>query len=352
MSIIKVGTRKSQLALWQARHFQKVMERHSQHQIELVPIVTQGDRVLDKALVDSSLDKGFFTKELEDKLLAGDIHVAVHSLKDLPTQLPPGLRLGAISERGPLRDLILSTEALPLPSYAAQGGLPELSKHIPSQNLGVGTSAQRRRAQLGQHFPKLQSKLLRGNINTRIKKLMEGEYGAILLAEAGLLRLLSQEGRSLWQSPIDPQNPNYAQGQQAQLDWQGQRLFVHALPPTEFMPACAQGFLAAEIRADDEATAELIRPFHHGPAAALARAERALLRRLEAGCHAPVGGLARYEDNHLTISGKVLSLDGRQAITETLTESCHGEEQAELLGASLADRLLARGAGGLLGSSP
>lgn len=351
MSTIKVGTRKSPLALWQAHHFQKIMQRHGQSQIEIVPIGTQGDQILDKALADSSLDKGFFTKELEDKLLAGEIHVAVHSLKDLPTQLPPGLRIGAISQRGPIRDLVLSTEPIPEPTYAQQNGLPALSKHTPSQKLGVGTSAQRRRAQLWQHFPNLHIKLLRGNINTRIKKLLDGEYGAILLAEAGLLRLLSQEGQSLWQEPSERDTNYLEQGQQTRLFWQGKELFIYALSPMSFMPACAQGFLAVEIHSQDAATAELIRPFHDSSAAAQARAERALLRRLEAGCHAPVGGLARYEQDQLTLSAKVLSLDGQQILTETVLASCANEEQAEQIGVSLADKLLVQGASRILESS-
>ena len=298
---IRIGTRGSDLALWQAHH---VADLLGQDQCEIVIIKTQGDRIQNVSF-DKMEGKGFFTKEIEEALLTERVDLAVHSLKDLPTENPPGLIVGAIPERGNWGDLLLIRSG-----HHQPGGDIPLRK-----GAVVGTSSMRRLAQLRQARPDLTIEALRGNVNTRLRKLREGMYDAIVLAAAGMERL--------------------------ELDLSD--LTVAELSPGIFLPAPGQGALGLQIRAKDEATLKAIVPLNHGNTARAVAAERAFLHHFGGGCHIPLGALAQVEGETITLTGTVASPEGtgahRQSITGTDPEET-GARLAALLKAEGADSLL------------
>ena len=301
MSLIKIATRKSPLALWQAEHVAKLLKTtHPSLNIELVKMVTQGDKILDTPLAKIG-GKGLFVKELEQGMLNGDADIAVHSMKDVPAQLPEGLEIGAILFREDPRDAFVSN------TYSNISELP--------QGAVVGTSSLRRQCQLLEMRPDLQIKSLRGNVNTRLQKLDDGDYDAIILAAAGLIRL----------------------GFESRIKT--------ALPVNTMLAAIGQGAIGIECRQDDLATKALIECLHDKPTAIRVRAERAMNFTLEGGCQAPIAGHARIKDNVLRLHGLVAEPDGSVMITEQLEGPI---EEAEQIGITVANRLLASGAKDIL----
>ena len=296
---IRIGTRGSTLARWQADHVAAVIgNQKGAPPTEQILIRTEGDRVQDVPLwkVDG---KAFFTKEIEEALLDGRIDVAVHSLKDLATEMLPELTLGAVMAREDPRDVLISSGEF--------AGLPE--------GAVVGTSSLRRRAFLRLIRPDVRLKELRGNVPTRIQKLDEGEYDAIVLAAAGVKRLGLTHRISMY------------------------------LDPGDFLPAVSQGALGLQIRTGDQETAEWIGGLDDPRTRSATTAERAFLRRMEGGCQVPVGALAEVSDEGLHLRGMVASLDGSLSISGEITGP---EADAASLGAALGERLLGEGAAPIL----
>jgi hydroxymethylbilane synthase len=278
--------------------------------IFLIEIVkTSGDVMKDAPLTVIG-GQGVFIKELEDALLAGQIDLAVHSLKDLPTTLPEDLRLAAITERDDARDaLVLRAD------YVMEA--PSLSTLAPE--AVVGTSSPRRLAQLKHLCPERVVKDLRGNVDTRLRKLDGGWYEALILASAGLTRLGLTERISAY------------------------------VDPAEMLPAVGQGALGIETRADDEDTLSVVNDLNHHPTSAACKAERALLRALGGGCQLPVAGYATVLDEQLQLDGLVAEPSGASQIRDSIEGLAN---DAETLGDSLAARLLAQGAADLIQGSP
>ena len=298
---IRIATRKSPLAMWQAEHVAAALKAaHPGLQVELLGMSTQGDKILDTPLAKIG-GKGLFVKELEQGMLEGRADIAVHSMKDVPVELPDGLHLPVIMEREDPRDAFVSND------YAGFDRLPEGAR--------VGTSSLRRQCQLLERRPDLQLLPLRGNVNTRLRKLDEGEYDAIILAAAGLIRLGFRERI---------------------------RTF---LEPEESLPAIGQGAVGIECRQDDERVNALIAPLHHAPTASRVLAERAMNNRLEGGCQVPIAGHALLEDSELWLRGLVGSVDGRAIIRGEIRGAA---SDSEALGVELAERLLADGADEIL----
>lgn len=298
---LRIATRKSPLAIWQAEHVAATLTRANPGlQVELVGMSTQGDRILDSPLAKIG-GKGLFVKELEQGMLEGRADIAVHSMKDVPVDLPQGLHLGVILEREDPRDAFVS---------AAHGGLSELP-----EGARVGTSSLRRQCQLRSRRPDLRIAPLRGNVNTRLAKLDGGEFDAIILAAAGLKRL----------------------GFEA-------RIRAH-LDPADSLPAIGQGAIGIECRADDERVNALIAPLHHGGTACCVRAERAMNRRLMGGCQVPIAGFAELEGGELWMRALVGEPDGSRVIR---AERRGSSAEAEALGEALGEELLAGGAGAIL----
>jgi len=304
---LKLGTRGSRLALWQAQWVQAALARHGV-QIELVVIKTRGDAEVDRPLHELE-GKGFFTKEVEDALLAGHIDAAVHSLKDLPTRLPDGLALAAVPARADPTEALVTREA----GVASIAGLPDGAK--------IGTSSLRRVAQVRYLRPDLEIVALRGNVPTRVQKVTEGRDGlaAALLAAAGLERL-ELTGRIA-----------------ARVD------------PLVVMPAPGQGALGLEVRSDDRRTRVALAPLEDGESARHVAAERSLLATLEGGCQAPVAAYVGTRDSGLgtRLFGRVTALDGSVQITASVEidagdPSAAGVAVAGLLQGQGASRLLAR----------
>jgi len=294
--MLRIGSRGSPLALWQARWIaQRLKAAGVDSRIEVVK--TTGDTILDVALAKVGV-KGLFTKELEEGLLAGTLDLAVHSLKDMPTQLPEGLVLAAIPEREDARDAVVGAS------------LAELGR-----DARVGTSSLRRAAQLRALRPKLVVEPVRGNLDTRLRKLDEGRYDALVLAAAGLKRLgLAERIREL-------------------------------LPVEVMCPAVGQGALAVEARDQDGAAMEACRLLDHASTRVAVTAERALLAGLGGGCQVPIGAHARLVDGALHLRAVVISPDGRQVVRR----QTHGPEaDAAALGSELARELLAAGADDIL----
>ena len=291
---ITIGTRASKLALWQAEYIAAEIEkRHPACHVELKKMTTKGDRILDAPLAKIG-GKGLFTKELEQAMLAGEIDLAVHSLKDMPTEVPEGLMIGAITERLDAGDAFVSVR------YKAIEELP--------QGARVGTSSLRRRAQLLAVRPDLTILDLRGNVNTRLAKLDAGEFDAIVLAAAGLKRLgLGERIRTI-------------------------------LPRAMILPAVGQGALAIECRADDVKIQELIEFLCDAHMTAAAVAERAFLRRVEGGCQIPVGVYAEVgEGNMLHVEAMIASVDGMRVCR---SRTMGATDTAEKLGIALAEEML------------
>jgi len=295
-----IATRKSPLALWQASFVARALESFGR-KVELLPLVTQGDRILDAPLSRVG-GKGLFVKEIEEALLGGRADLAVHSLKDVPTKLPDGLVLGAILAREDPRD------ALCAPAHRTLESLPAGAR--------VGTSSLRRRAQLLALRPDLRVVEIRGNVGTRMSKL-EGEVDAVILAAAGLRRL-GLEDR-----------------------------ITEVIAPEALLPAVGQGALAVEIREGDDETAALVRRLEHADTRDAVRAERALLARLEGGCQIPLAAHAEVEGDRLRLRARVGRVDG-SLLLEAEGEGTRAE--AEAIGVRAAEELLARGADEILAS--
>ncbi len=300
---LRIASRGSQLALWQAESIRNaLLESPSDLVVSIDVIRTTGDRILDVPLARIG-DRGLFTKEIDDALLDGRADIAVHSLKDVPTRLPDGLAIVAVGERADPRDVLI-----------ARRDAPATLDHL-APGARVGTSSLRRRAQLRHLRPDLDVVDLRGNLNTRLARLDSGAYDAIILAAAGVIR----------------------------LDWEAR---ISQSLPTEFwLPAVGQGALAVVARTGDAEIAELLRPVHHQPTAACVEAERAFLRALEGGCQVPIGALASISGNLLSIDGFVADLEGQTILRSTFDGPTSA---ARVIGESLARKLVDRGADTLL----
>ena len=298
---LRLGTRKSKLALWQANWVKSRIEAHHPGvTVELVRITTRGDKILDAPLAKVG-GKGLFVKEIEDALVRGKIDLAVHSMKDVPAELLDGLTLGAVPRREDCRDALVSREGLTL------GELPA--------GAAVGTSSLRRSAQLLHRRPDLRIVPLRGNVDTRLRKLDEGEMDAIVLAAAGLKRLDLEDRIS------------------------------QLLPVDLSLPAIGQGALGIEIRRDDADTHTLIGFLNNRPTALAVTAERALLRVLEGGCQVPIAAHAELAGVRLILDALVCSLDGKRIVRDRAEGI---DEDAAVIGAGLGERLLAAGARDIL----
>lgn len=298
---LKIATRQSPLALWQAEHIRERLESlHSGLKVELVTFVTQGDKILDTPLAKIG-GKGLFVKELEAALLDGRADLAVHSMKDVPMQLPEGLELAVICEREDPFDAFVSN------TYASFEALPQGAK--------LGTSSLRRKSQILKQRPDLDVIDLRGNVGTRLSKLDAGLYDAIILASAGLKRLGLQER------------------------------IRHSLTPEVSLPAVGQGALGLECRSNDQNVLDLIMPLMHAETNACVRAERAFNAYLEGGCQVPIAGFATLVQDTVQLEGRVGSVDGQTLLRAVVTGKT---DQAEQLGVDLAKELLNQGAGELL----
>ncbi|TGE27011.1 hydroxymethylbilane synthase [Hymenobacter metallicola] len=294
---IRIGTRGSRLALWQAHHVAACLEL-AQLSTEIVIITTKGDVVLDRSL-DKIGAKGVFTEELEESLRSGAIDIAVHSAKDVQSSIPEDLELLAFMEREKVNDVIISFD-------------PDLSLDRP--DLVLGTSSTRRKAMLRRFYPNATTAEARGNLQTRLRKLEEGQYHALVLAYAGVHRMEYDE------------------------------LIRFVLPETQFVPATGQGSVAVECARSLEPAlkAELHRILDHQPTHTCLLAERAFLRTMEGGCSIPSFALATYTaEGALQLHGGLISLDGEQYLEEILTTADLG--QAEVMGIELAERVLNRG---------
>src|SRR6266446_1114446 len=291
---LRIGSRGSQLALWQANHISALL-RSRGHEIEIEIIHTTGDKITDVALAMVGT-KGMFTKEIEEALAAGRVDLAVHSLKDLPTELPPGFEIAAITKREDPRDAFCSCH------YSKIEDLPEGAR--------VGTSSLRRQAQLKAIRPDLEIYPLRGNVDTRLRKLEQGEYAAIILASAGLKRL-------------------------------GKTELVKEIVPTEIMcPAAGQGALGIEIRKGDSATRNLLEFLNDPAAGAATTCERALLNRLGGGCQVPIGAFAEIRNGKLHLEAIVADPDGSKLLHESRDGNLN---DPEALGNAVGETLLNRG---------
>ncbi|MBI4414380.1 MAG: hydroxymethylbilane synthase [candidate division NC10 bacterium] len=298
---LRMGSRGSPLALAQSREVAAALEaRHPGLRVHLTVIRTSGDRIQDVPLAEVG-GKGLFVKEIEEALLTGRIEVAVHSMKDLPALLPPGLALGAITARGEGGDVLVAREAR---------SLEELRP-----GARVGTSSLRRQAQLLHRRPDLCVVPLRGNVDTRLRKLTEGTLDAIVVAAAGLKRLGVKLEKAI------------------------------PLPLDVSLPAPGQGALGLEIRADDRATAAVVAVLDDTPSRLAVTAERAFLRRLGGSCNVPIAAYGTVRGDLLTLTGLVASPDGKALVRDTLTGAAL---EAEPLGTALAERLLAQGADRIL----
>lgn len=296
MTVVRVATRGSNLAVTQTGWaVERLREANPGITFEVVTFKTVGDKVLDKSLSQIG-GKGLFTKELEEALLDGRADIAVHSLKDMPTELPEGLKLGCIPQREDFRDVVITVDGRHLQS------LPAGTK--------VGTSSLRRLAQFRALRPDLEYVPIRGNVETRLRKLQEGQVGALVMAAAGLHR--------------------------AGL---GDRITEY-LEPDVCLPAPGQGALAIEVRAADPEIGAMVARIHDEAAALSVRAERALLARLEGGCQVPVGALARRQGDTLHLEGLIAAPDGSKVIRHGMSGSVADPQR---LGEELADWLLAHG---------
>jgi hydroxymethylbilane synthase len=299
---LRLGTRGSQLALAQAHMVAGALRAHGA-EVEIVIIRTSGDHLAQVALADFG-GKALFVKEIEEALLAGRVDLGVHSLKDMPVALPPGLGLPAFLPREDPADLLI----------ARDGGTLEA---LPAGAV-VGTSSLRRRVLLASRRPDLQVEPIRGNVDTRLRKLREGQYDALVMARAGLRRL-----------GIEPAG-------------------AQPLPVDEFVPAVGQGIVGVEAPDAGREALALLARLDHTDTRVAALTERAFLARLGAGCHTPVAGLARVDGEVVRMRGLVATLDGG---TVLLASASGAVDAAEAVGREVADELLARGAGRILEES-
>lgn len=298
MPVLRIGTRGSPLALYQANETrERLMAAHglAAADIEIVTITTTGDRVRDRPLAEIG-GKGLFTKEIEEALLARDIHMAVHSMKDMPAQLPDGLEIAAILPREDVRDAFLSPVAKSI-------------RDLP-QGAVVGSSSVRRSAQLLRLRPDVTTVQFRGNVETRLRKLAEGVAQATFLAAAGLKRLGFEDK-------------------------------ITALVPIEDMlPAVAQGAIGVEMRSDDEGTRKLLAAINHGPSSTAVACERAFLAALDGSCRTPLAGHATLKDGRISFRGHALTLDGKHCF-ETIRAGAASD--AVRLGKDAGEEIRARG---------
>jgi hydroxymethylbilane synthase len=296
-SKLRIATRKSPLALWQANHVRDtLMARHPGLDVELFTMTTQGDKILDTPLAKVG-GKGLFVKELELGILEGRADLAVHSMKDVPVEFPQGLGLAAILEREDPRDVLISN------AFSSIDALPEGAR--------VGTSSLRRQCQLRARRPDLEVLDLRGNVNTRLAKLDNGDYDAILLAAAGVKRMG-------WEDRI-----------------------TELLPPEQFLPAIGQGAIGIEIRVADERMSRVVNALNDEQTATRIRAERALNERLQGGCQVPIAGYSEISQGVIVLRALVGRPDGTELVQGVISGK---PEDAEELGQVLADDLLSRGA--------
>lgn len=293
---IVIGTRSSKLALWQADYVAECLRKeYPGLQVEKKLMTTKGDKILDAPLAKIG-GKGLFTKELEQEMLEGGIDLAVHSLKDMPTEVPNGLVIAAITKRADPGDAVVSLK------YGHFEDLPQGAK--------VGTSSLRRKAQLLHARPDLNIQDLRGNVNTRLRKLEEENFDAIVLAVAGLTRLGFKDR------------------------------IAEVMPREIMLPAVGQGALAIEARAEDEEILEMIAFLNDEDMVACAKGERAFLAKVEGGCQVPVGVFGSVENEELQLEAVIASLDGARLYRDKLTGA---KSEAEKLGGELAEKLLAAG---------
>lgn len=303
MREIVVGSRASQLAMGQTHWVVgELRKHHPDRRFRVIPIKTTGDKILDVALAKIG-DKGLFTKELEIALLNKEIDLAIHSLKDLPTELPAGCAIGAVCRRADPRDVLISPTGLTL-------------DHLPV-GAKIGTSSLRRRAQLLEYRPDLRIHDLRGNLNTRFEKMTSQSLDAIVLAAAGVERLG-------WAERIS-----------------------EFLPLAVCLPAVGQGALAVEMRDNDQEIESLLSPLNHRETAIAVRAERAFLKKLGGGCQIPIAALAEVQGKIISLQGLVASIDGQQVIRG---QAQGPAAEAARLGDELARELLGRGADTILKS--
>lgn len=308
MHTLRIGTRGSQLALYQARTVAALLSQHARAASEIAVIKTSGDRLADASLSEIG-GKRLFVKEIQDALLAGSIDLAVHSSKDMPAAPIEGLDVASVLPRENPRDaLVLPASTSPFTTLAAAiAALGEAPR--------LGTSSVRRVAQLAALVPHATFLPIRGNLDTRLRKLDAGEFDAIVLAAAGLRRLDS-----------------------------GARISAE-IPEETCVPAPGQGIIAVEIRVDDERTRAAVRSFNDARSDFAFHAERAVVRRLGGGCQMPIGAYASIDGTTLAISGIVVSLDGRRAVRATMSGTV---TEATALGTALGECLLERGAGEIL----
>lgn len=294
---IRIATRKSPLALWQANFVkQNLLLAHKDLTVELIPMVTQGDIILDSPLSKIG-GKGLFVKQLEQAILNNEADIAVHSIKDIPAQFPEGLMLAAICQRDEVRDAFVANK------YASLNDLPE--------GAIVGTSSLRRQCQLRSHFPHLIIKDLRGNVGTRLNKLDDGQYDAIILASVGLKRL-SLEHR-----------------------------ITQYIDTDLMLPAVGQGAIGIESRTDDKQILDIISVLDDKKSRACIQAERTMNNVLQGGCQVPIAGYCRLNNNELILQGLVGRVDGSKIIKQQITGFIN---EAESLGEKLAKQLLNQGA--------
>lgn len=298
---LKIATRRSPLALWQANYVkERLIQIYPELTVELVPLITKGDVILDTPLAKIG-GKGLFVKELENALLSGEADIAVHSMKDVPMQFPAGLELSVICKREDPRDAFVSNR------YRCLAELP--------QGARVGTSSLRRQCQLKQLRPDLDIQSLRGNVGTRLSKLDNGDYDAIILAAAGLIRLELQQRIA---SFIDVETS---------------------------LPAAGQGAVGIECRSNDERVKRLLAPLADVQTTACVLAERAMNNHLQGGCQVPIGGYAVLQNNQIYLRALVGALDGSKIIR---TEGKSAVENAEVLGVQVGQQLLEQGADKIL----
>jgi hydroxymethylbilane synthase len=299
--LVRIATRKSALALWQAEFVKAELERfHADVRVELVPMSTQGDIILDTPLAKIG-GKGLFVKELEQAMLDGRADIAVHSMKDVPVEFPDGLELYTICEREDPRDAFVSN------NFANLNELP--------QGAIVGTSSLRRQCQIKALRPDLDIRDLRGNVNTRLGKLDDGQYDAIILAAAGLIRLKMS------------------------------KRIADYIEPEVSLPANGQGAVGIECRIDDEVTKALLAPLEHTQTRIRVNAERSMNRYLEGGCQVPIGAYALVDGEQVHLRGLVGAVDGSEILRDEVTGHVN---DAEGLGIELAKKLLAQGADKIL----
>ncbi len=293
---VRIGTRGSQLALWQANHIKgRIEQAFEKIEVEIITIKTKGDRITDRPLAMVG-GKGLFVKEIESALLENRIDLAVHSMKDMPGELPPGLTIGAVPERESPFDVLISRAGKSFEDYP--------------QGAVIGTSSLRRGAQLKHLRPDFEIKSIRGNLDTRLKKLKSGEYDAIVLAAAGLRRL----------------------GQEKEIS--------QYLTEEMMVPAVGQGALCIEARENDPDMAPVMAALDHGPTRVCVTGERAFLKQIGGSCHVPVACFGKLAHEDIILTALVASEDGRDVIRESVTAQA---ETVAVKGRELANQLLDKG---------